>query len=66
MGGRFSLRELALLWLVHQEGVSSIIAGARTEKQITANARLMERSLSESEWQSLDEYLKQQPLIKER
>ncbi len=40
------MAELALAWLLHQPGVSSVIAGARTPEQVRQNARAMVLELS--------------------
>jgi myo-inositol catabolism protein IolS len=53
------LRELALSWALHQSGVSSILVGARTPKQIESNAlvadiRLESDVLSELEQATAD------------
>ena len=40
------MAELSLAWLIHQPGVSTVIAGARSPEQMRANAKAMERCLS--------------------
>ncbi len=40
------MAELALAWLIHQPGVASVIAGARTPEQVRQNARAMDLELS--------------------
>jgi len=42
-----SMVELALAWLLHQSGVASVIAGARTPEQVRQNARAMTTALSD-------------------
>jgi aryl-alcohol dehydrogenase-like predicted oxidoreductase len=64
-GGKRSLRELAILWLAGQKGVSSIIAGARNPQQIMGNIEILENPLSDDEWEALDDYLSRKSLIKE-
>jgi aryl-alcohol dehydrogenase-like predicted oxidoreductase len=63
--GQRSLRELSILWLAGQEEVSSIIAGARSQEQILGNIALLNNPLSPQDWQTLDDYLSQHPLVKE-
>ncbi len=41
--------QVALAWLLHQPGVTSVIAGAKRPEQLADNARAAELSLSESE-----------------
>jgi len=40
------MAEVALAWLIHQPGVASVIAGARTPAQVRQNARAMDLNLS--------------------
>ncbi|NOY82365.1 MAG: aldo/keto reductase [Kiritimatiellaeota bacterium] len=40
------MAELALAWLLHQEGVASVVAGARSPEQVRQNARAMTLDLS--------------------
>lgn len=40
------MAELALAWLLHRPGVATVIAGARNQKQMIANAKAMHRSLT--------------------
>ncbi len=41
------LAEISLAWLLHQPGVTSVIAGARNPAQVRANAAAMQLSLSD-------------------
>ena len=48
------LVELAFAWLLAHPQVSSVIAGATTPEQITANARAADWQLSAPEMEELD------------
>jgi aryl-alcohol dehydrogenase-like predicted oxidoreductase len=48
------LVELAFAWLLAHPQVSSVIAGATTPEQITANAKAADWHLSAAEMQDLD------------
>ena len=51
------LVELAFAWLLAHPQVSSVIAGATTPEQITANAKAADWHLSAAEMQDLDSIL---------
>ena len=40
------MAELALAWLIHQPGIATVIAGARSPEQMAANAKAMTRTLT--------------------
>jgi aryl-alcohol dehydrogenase-like predicted oxidoreductase len=48
------MAELALAWLIQRPGVSTVIAGARSPEQMKANAKAMERTLSQDVMERLD------------
>ena len=48
------MAELALAWLIQRPGVSTVIAGARSPEQMKANAKAMERTLSQDVMDRLD------------
>jgi aryl-alcohol dehydrogenase-like predicted oxidoreductase len=50
--------ELAIAWLLARPAVSSVIAGATKEEQITANVKASDWDLTESEMEELDTLLK--------
>ena len=50
-----SAAEVALAWLLARPGVTSLVIGARTEAQLTANLRAAELSLTAEETARLDE-----------
>ena len=49
-----SLLELAISWLLHRPGVASVIAGATTPEQVTANVRAAEWSLLPADMDEID------------
>ena len=50
--------ELAIAWLLARPAVSSVIAGATKEEQITANVKASDWDLTEAEMEELDTLLK--------
>lgn len=50
-----SVAQLALGWVLHQPGVTSIIIGARTQEQLSQNLKATEVSLSPDELAQLNE-----------
>lgn len=48
------MAEVALAWLLHQPGVTSVIAGARNPEQVRQNARAMDLHLDEAVLRELD------------
>jgi aryl-alcohol dehydrogenase-like predicted oxidoreductase len=50
--------ELAIAWLLHNQQVSSVIAGASTPEQLDANAKAAELHLTAEEMEKLDGILK--------
>jgi len=48
------MAEVALAWLLHQPGVTSVIAGARNPDQVRQNARAMDLRLDEDVLRDLD------------
>lgn len=50
-----SVAQLAVAWLRHKKGVTSVIVGARTEKQLAANLAAATVELSQEEMATLDD-----------
>ena len=50
-----SVAQIALAWLLHKPGVTSVIVGARKEAQLVDNLKAADISLSETEMARLDE-----------
>ncbi len=50
-----SVAQIALTWLLHQKGVTSVIIGARREDQLVDNLKSADISLSDDELSRLDE-----------
>jgi len=48
------LNEVALNWLIHQEAVTSVIAGVRNEEQVKANLKALEWTLSEENFKHIN------------
>jgi aryl-alcohol dehydrogenase-like predicted oxidoreductase len=46
--------QLALAWLLHQDGITSVITGASRAEQVAANVRAGEVSLDADTLQSID------------
>ncbi len=55
--------ELAFAWLLAHPEVSSVIAGATTPQQISANARAADWRLSPAEMEALDGILRALPTL---
>jgi len=56
-----SVARVALAWLLHQPGVTSVIIGAKTHEQLTDNVGATELQLSESDLQTLSNVSKLPP-----
>ncbi len=54
-GVGLSMSHLALAWVLHQPGVSSVIAGARSPEQVASNAEAADIALSENVVAALNE-----------
>lgn len=52
---------VALAWLLHQEGVTSVIVGARKHEQLVDNLAAVDIQLSEDELSRLDKVSRQRP-----
>ena len=50
-----SVPQIALAWLLHKEGVTSVIVGARKEEQLVDNLKSVTINLSDEEMARLDE-----------
>lgn len=50
-----SVAQIALAWLLHKQGVTSVIIGARKEEQLIDNLKSVDIELSEEEMKILDE-----------
>ena len=50
-----SVAQIALSWLLHQEGVTSVIVGARRQEQLADNLKCVDIELSQDEIVQLDE-----------
>jgi len=50
-----SVAQLAVAWLLHKKGVTSVIIGARREEQLAANLAAASIALSEEEMAALDD-----------
>lgn len=50
-----SVAQIALAWLLHQQGVTSVIVGARKEEQLIDNLKAADIVLSDEELKQLDE-----------
>ena len=50
-----SVAQIALAWLLHKQGVTSVIVGARKEEQLIDNLGAADISLSDDEMKQLDE-----------
>ena len=50
-----SVAQIALAWLLHKQGVTSVIIGARKEEQLVDNLKSVNIELSEEEMKILDE-----------
>ena len=53
----YPMVELAIAWLLHNQQVSSVIAGASTPEQLDANAKAAELHLTAEEMEKLDSIL---------
>ena len=49
-----SVAQISLAWLLHKPGVTSVLVGARTEKQLVDNLGATEISLSVDDMKKLD------------
>lgn len=49
-----TMAQVALAWLLHKEGVTTVIAGARSEKQVKSNVLAMTTDLTEEDMKTLD------------
>ena len=54
--------QVALSWLLHQEGVTSVIVGARKQQQLEDNLAAIDIELSEDQLQQLDEVSARPPI----
>lgn len=54
-GHDVSVPQIALAWLLHKEGVTSVIVGARKEEQLVDNLKSVDINLSAEEMARLDE-----------
>ena len=59
---RMTLPEVALGWLGNQEGVTSIIAGARTINHLEANIKALEKPMDSEIWDKIDRIIRESPL----
>ena len=54
--------QVALSWLLHQEGVTSVIVGARKQHQLEDNLAAIDIKLSDDELKRLDEVSARAPI----
>lgn len=54
--------QIALSWLLHQQGVTSVIVGARKQSQLDDNLQAIDVKLSDGELKKLDEASRKAPI----
>ncbi len=50
-----TMAQVALAWLMHKDGVTTVIAGARSEKQVKSNILAMTTELNDNDMATLDQ-----------